>query len=49
MLSTSRDFAKELKREIIKTNRLLRVIAVLRKVKKTRCGDCTKTPDVVDV
>ena len=49
MLSTSRVFVKELKRKIIKTNRLLRVIAVLRKMKNYRYGDSTKTPDVVDV
>ena len=49
MLSTSRLFVKELKRKKIKINRLLHVVAVLRKMKSTRCGDCTKTSDVVDV
>ena len=49
MLSTSRVFVKELKIKILKTIKLLRVNAVLREMKITRCCSCTKTPDVVDV
>ena len=43
------EFQLGIQKKIIKTSKLLYVIADLRKMKKTRCCDCTKTPDVVVV